>query len=109
MTVNDLAARRMQLEAQRDRLQRQARRMEDVAQRFEHLVKREGRNVHEFRDIVRQNAQLQTEIKVGAQNFHRNLSWTVPLTHEKLGFITEIAGITRAVGFIFSDFGSRPR
>jgi hypothetical protein len=45
-------------------MERQVRRMLDIEQRFEQVVRREGKSVSEFRQMVQENSKIQTEIKV---------------------------------------------
>ena len=62
--VNLLAERRLKLSIEVNRMEREVRRMKHVEDRFHHVVQREGKNVTEFRTLVRENAQTMEEIKV---------------------------------------------
>ena len=62
--VNLLAERRLKLSIEVNRMEREVRRMKHVEDRFHHVVQREGKNVAQFRTLVRENAQTMEEIKV---------------------------------------------
>lgn len=62
-SVNQLAERRLKLSIEVNRMEREIRRMKDVEDRFHQVVQREGKNVHEFRNLVRENSKTIDEIK----------------------------------------------
>lgn len=64
LSVNDLVAQTQILEVENARLERQVQRMKAIEDRFAHVVSREGKNVTLFRKLVREDAQVQKEMKV---------------------------------------------
>ncbi len=62
--VNALATHRLQLAIEVSRMERQITRMKDVEDRFQQVVRREGKSVQQYRQLIRENAEIQAEIKV---------------------------------------------
>lgn len=87
LSVNELAAKRAQLGIENGRLERQVKRMSVVEERFEQLVQREGKDIEAFRQLVREGAAIQQEMKVRKREREREREITfwydrfIPYSH----------------------------
>ena len=64
LTINDLIMQRSRLQNENGRLERQLRRLVAVEGRFEQLVMREGKDVTKMKHLVKENGDIQREMKV---------------------------------------------
>jgi uncharacterized membrane protein (DUF106 family) len=59
-----MAVERNRLVIETSRLERQIKKLSGVEERFEEISKREGYNLEQLQAIVRENGELQREMKV---------------------------------------------